>query len=353
MPNLSNPPQNLPKKIKSPIKSLSTLNHHFKSQMETRPLDLPQAKQALHDLLEGYQREGHHIDSMTFLRNDTETRDPLLIYLITATDYLIFQQEEVLLPLMFEVLNQGGSAHHVNNKGHSVLQYAINRPIPSIVTLLMDRGADLNHVDPDGETALFDAAQQINPFSIKAILSHSSFSKINQCDRMGENALYHALHMSDFSASALALIEGGIRLKQSNESSLLYRVAGWQDTTVAKALIQAGSGFEFLKGSHRNLLSEAARYANKPLLTLLLEQAYPSAFSWEHVQEAHQLLLSHPLSSAHQSCEKHLKQLMTVLEEKRELDQMLLISNNDVHSPASPELQSAEPPIKTTLKRSL
>ena len=71
----------------------------------------------------------------------------------------------------------------ISQPGWSAIHYAATGPEPQVVTLLIDRGADLNAVSPNGTTPLMMAAQYGPEDSVKILLARGADARTrNQLD---------------------------------------------------------------------------------------------------------------------------------------------------------------------------
>lgn len=99
-----------------------------------------------------------------------------------------------------------------------LLQYLdINTNI-SILPMLIDRGADVNHIDNDGNSALIlNAKNQCYKGAVKELVRAGA--DVNQADRLGNNALYYALKYGD-QESARFLIKKGADYNHANNDGV-------------------------------------------------------------------------------------------------------------------------------------
>lgn len=74
------------------------------------------------------------------------------------------------------------------------------------IRFLIEKGADINHVDSDGVTILMHAIQSKNIAIIDALLSYRYLNK-NACDQFGHNALWYARNLETDAGTRLAIIE--------------------------------------------------------------------------------------------------------------------------------------------------
>ncbi|TGN17328.1 ankyrin repeat domain-containing protein [Leptospira idonii] len=163
--------------------------------------------------------------------------------------------------LLREILNSGVSPSYVspesslNPLSFSLLHEALSSAGAKCGQLLLDSGADPNHVDKNGETPLFRLCQN-NEISLK--------DKTTLLD---------------------SLITLGINVDQQSLNGMtgLHWCSIFGEPSLAKRLIQGGANIHIADNFGNTSLHEACKFGHSSVLALLLEAgAMPNVFNQEH-----------------------------------------------------------------------
>ena len=187
-----------------------------------------------------------------------------------ATDELIRAVESGNRPLLSRLIAEGADVNHVNKRGYSALMMAAEKGNAEIVTVLIGRGArvdQLTVVDSDCHchTALFEATREKQTEVVRILLKNRA-----DANQSAPGKSYTALHMAASNGAleiVSVLIEFGanVNLLSSfpGEYSALYAAARHANAQIVSKLIRAGADVNLLvKDSGETALMGAAMRPN-------------------------------------------------------------------------------------------
>lgn len=132
----------------------------------------------------------------------------------TALMFISAQADEKNIPsLQIEkaklLLENGAEINHQDNAGNTALMYALaNHADISYVQTLLDNGADVNLTNNMGETALWTAIRQnLPPSTVKLLIEYGA--DVNKEDRRGETPLWYLLRTQGDEVLVRTLLRGG------------------------------------------------------------------------------------------------------------------------------------------------
>ncbi|MDE2598449.1 MAG: ankyrin repeat domain-containing protein [Rhodocyclaceae bacterium] len=144
---------------------------------------------------------------------------------------------------------------------------AVYRDDTAAVLDLVNRGMDVNSVDPAGNTLLHVASRNGNDALIAALLKQKG--NPNARNRLGETPLVLAAYSGKM-AAAEALLAGGAQLNTDGWSALQYAVFAEQAEMV-KYLLGKGAKVDARAPNQQTALMLAAKNGNAAIAQLLLK----------------------------------------------------------------------------------
>ncbi len=182
-------------------------------------------------------------------------------------------------PLRESLESQNGSEQWLINSstiaardgsGNSVLHYAAEWSLPNdVMNFLIQKGADVNAVNGNGETPLFSAAKADNADAITSLVK--SGSSLNARDNLGSGPLHAAVRWDALAASE-KLINLGLNIDSQNVGGKtpLAEAAVEGNITMAKLLLGHGANPNTYDQNGRTCLSDAIRAGQYEMTRLLL-----------------------------------------------------------------------------------
>ncbi|RYY56541.1 MAG: ankyrin repeat domain-containing protein [Chitinophagaceae bacterium] len=157
-----------------------------------------------------------------------------------------------------------------DSDGDGVLKYAALYSHPAMMTILVDAGADVNQLNGMKETALMWSM----PDTLKAALLLSRGAAVNSISSEGNSALLIACVGSNQSAIIRLLLGVGADAGAVNAkgATALIRLAGYGDTTSANLLVNAGCNLHEKMRDSLNALFPAVKSGNLPMVKWLLDK---------------------------------------------------------------------------------
>lgn len=182
-------------------------------------------------------------------------------------------------PLRKSLESQNGSEQWLLNSstitardgsGNSVLHYAAEWQLPNdTLNFLIQKGADVNAVNGNGETPLFSAAKGDNTDAIDLLVKRGA--SLNARDHLGSSPLHAAVRWDALTA-AEKLINLGFNIDSQNVGGKtpLAEAAVEGNTTMARLLISHGANPNAYDQNGRTALSDAIRGGQYEMTKLLL-----------------------------------------------------------------------------------
>ncbi len=182
-------------------------------------------------------------------------------------------------PLRLSLESQNGSEQWLLNSttiaardgsGNSVLHYAAEWSLPNdVMNFLIQKGADVNAVNGNGETPLFSAAKADNAAAIDSLVK--SGASLAARDHLGSSPLHAAVRWDAFTA-AERLINLGFNIDSQNVAGKtpLAEAAVEGNITMARLLLSRGANPNTYDQNGRTCLSDAIRGGQFEMTKLLL-----------------------------------------------------------------------------------
>jgi ankyrin repeat protein len=164
--------------------------------------------------------------------------------------------------------------------GHFALQYAITLPDAGLVKLLLDKGADVNASDRNGNTALLDATRESGPEY--AIIARLLIDRGADIHANHDASIFAAVREADPSVVQLLLKKGApvnaIETAKDGDT-VLMSAAGGASVESLQILLDAGADVKSVNQKGETVLMKAStmdhRYTVEtrlPMIELLLEK---------------------------------------------------------------------------------
>jgi ankyrin repeat protein len=231
--------------------------------------------QAATTALHGVAREGNAQVAKTLLDNgaqantqDTIGRTPL----IQASIWGHLCVVQTLLQYM-----DGNGLEKKDSSGHTALYYAILGGHEEVVARLLDKGAQAKSSQPGDvkETNLVTAAKRGHLAIVKMLVQHMGGQGLDDKDRGGRTALYHAA-VNGHEEIVAFLLSKGAQATSSNEGdrTVLMESSGNGDLSMVQLLLQytGGEGLEERDRWGHTALYYAAREGHEELVDFMLSK---------------------------------------------------------------------------------
>ena len=156
-----------------------------------------------------------------------------------------------------------------DGSGNTALHYAAEWELKDAIPFLINRGADREAKNANGETAVFSAAKTNNPSIIDQLVACQS--KINVRDNLGSTPLHVAVRWGNTN-TAKKLLSLGIDINAQNVSgkSPLAEAALASKVDMARLLLANGANANSSDTSGRTIIMDAIRTQNTQIVKLLL-----------------------------------------------------------------------------------
>ena len=157
-----------------------------------------------------------------------------------------------------------------DGSGNTAMHYACEWQEVGAITLLTEKGADINAKNANGETPLFSAVKADNPGVIALLVENGA--EMNARDNSGNTALHSAVRWKTFD-SALALINNGCSVDAQNSSGItpLAEAVANGNKPMCNMLIGKGADVNSTDAEGRSILINAVRRQNSEMTDLLLK----------------------------------------------------------------------------------
>ena len=184
-----------------------------------------------------------------------------------------------ICPLRLSLESKNGSEEWLLNSatisardgsGNSVLHYAAEWQLPNeMLNLLIQKGADVNAVNGNGETPIFSAAKADNAAAIEALVKKNA--SLSARDNLGSGPLHAAVRW-DALAAAEKLINMGLNIDGQNVGGKtpLAEAAVEGNLTMARLLLTRGANPNTCDQNGRTALSDAVRAGQYEMAKLLI-----------------------------------------------------------------------------------
>jgi ankyrin repeat protein len=159
---------------------------------------------------------------------------------------------------------------------------AVYRDDTNAVMDLVNRGMDVNSVDPAGNTLLHIAARNGNGKLLTELLKQKA--NANARSRVGDTPLMLAAY-NDQREAVDALLAGGAQLNHEGWTPLHYAAFANMPDMVAH-LLKKGAAVDALAPNGQTALMLAARNGNAPIAKLLLDAKADSSLKDQHGETA-------------------------------------------------------------------
>jgi len=166
--------------------------------------------------------------------------------------------------LLRALLDGGAQVHHQDNRGRTALW---NAATPEIVALLLERGADPDLPDAQGETPLHAAVREGRTEVVRLLVAH--VKEINARGPDGKSALTLAREKGD-AETVRILTKGGASI--AGDTRLLFEALGARDVEKVRELLAAGMDPNAHDAEGRPALYRALCRSKPELAQLLLER---------------------------------------------------------------------------------
>jgi ankyrin repeat protein len=188
-----------------------------------------------------------------------------------VTKHVIEQGDEVVLNFLYS-LGKVDPAWKEKTVIHArrPLAWAAKNGHEGVVRFLLEKGAEVDWMDPNGRTALCEGASGAHEAVVKLLLKNGA--EVDSKDNSGETPLSHAAYKGHQAVVKLLLKNGAeVDSKDISGETPLSRAAYKGHRAVVKLLLENGAEVESKDNNGRTPLSWAASSQNKDVVELLLE----------------------------------------------------------------------------------
>lgn len=180
----------------------------------------------------------------------------------------------------------------VDGSKNTALHYAAEWGLEDSISTLIEKGADVNVKNANGETPLINAVKTDNTAAIDLLLAYGSF--LNTRDNSGSTALHTAVRWNAFN-SADDLIKRGIMIDSQNMQGTtpLAEAALSGKKDMALLLLDRGADPNATDAAGRSILINAVRGQNIELIDMMLSAgANPGIQDMDGRNASHEAVLT-------------------------------------------------------------
>lgn len=163
-----------------------------------------------------------------------------------------------------------------DGSGNSPLHYACEWKLDEAVSALIQKGANVNAVNANGESALFAAVKADSPSTINILVENGIITDTRSSltrDHLGNTPLHYAVKWNSLQA-AQSVISLGFDVNSQNLSgkTALSDCCRSDKKQMAVLLIQNGANVNSTDVTGRSVLVDAIQSGNEEMVSLLLEK---------------------------------------------------------------------------------
>jgi len=144
---------------------------------------------------------------------------------------------------MLRFLERGADVNHTNHVGMTALLFAVNQGHTKVVKLLLESSAETEHKYKDGMTALLYAASKGNKEIVKLLLENGA--NIEHANNYGETALLYAATIG-YKDVVKLLLENDANIEHANNDgeTALLNAARYHHKDIVQLLVDRGANIE-------------------------------------------------------------------------------------------------------------
>ena len=141
----------------------------------------------------------------------------------------------------------------------------------AIAALLIDKGAQVQAKNPDGETALHSAATWGKPDLGALLIKHGA--KVDERDTMGRTPLMHAILGNNAAMVRFLLDKGASVSARLDKNRLLFAAAGFMGAQKMQNELAASGKLNEIHENGPSLVLQAQMYRASPEIIKMLKDA--------------------------------------------------------------------------------
>jgi len=195
------------------------------------------------------------------------------------------------------LLDKGADVNAQDADGYTALSIASRNGHTEVVKLLLDKGADVNVQDADGDTALIWASRNGHTEVVKLLLDKGA--DINAKDKYGDTALILASRKGHTEIVKVLLNAGAdINAKDGNDWTALMLASFYGHTEIVKVLLNAGADINAKYNAGNTALILASEKGHTEIVELLKQYgAKEESLSEDVLEESKADVLARNLTS--------------------------------------------------------
>ncbi len=135
--------------------------------------------------------------------------------------------------------------------------------------LLLDRGADINTKNGNGETALFSAATHRHETIVQLLLDRGADIDVKNCN--GETALQLAIQ-KEWLQIVWILLKKGAAIDDEDQGRVLHKAVMWGDDVLVVFLLEKGTDINVKNVEGQSALQVAIAKERRRMIKILVEK---------------------------------------------------------------------------------
>jgi ankyrin repeat protein len=174
--------------------------------------------------------------------------------------------DDTLLTLL---LDNGADVNATNAYRWTALLEAVSQDRLALVKLLVERGADVNAAQNQGETPLMTAVSRGNKEIVTYLLAQGA--DVNRKNEEGKTALILAIERGQAYVVAPLLIKAEVNLADNNGHTALMQAAIGGDSYLVKELLNAGADPQLKDARGKTAANYAEQYNHQEIINLFTD----------------------------------------------------------------------------------
>lgn len=199
------------------------------------------------------------------------------------------------------ILNAGANIDHLDAQGQSALLHAVTANDAEMTRLLLSKGADVNARDGDADSCIGVAAEAGYEDIVEMLVNHAH--SLNEPPHK-EKAVFRAINNKLDRCAKLLLEKGPVDIKDQHGNTPLMAAINAQNSILARYLLTHGANPNLRNKAGESPVFLAMQHGNRELISLFP----PSAVNWDDANAAGVTI---PMLIVQTGNVQHLKQSLT------------------------------------------